>query len=310
MADNKKKRKRAFRLDVPVKLGDLQVDTFQVETEATSTDEVDLAEPEMLQPPPPPVLSVEEIEASKAWRLELDEATLLDILKRGTFGVYKLIPWGSNYTFLASLHDEEDSGKEYAVVYKPLKGEAPLWDFPSGTLYRRERAAYLVSRALGWNFIPPVIIRDGPHGVGTVQLFIDVDEQVEFYTFRRDHAHELKRIAVYDAITNNADRKAGHCLLGLDNFIWGIDHGLCFNTVPKMRTIIWDYSGEPLPTDIYEDLAGLLNNAKRANLLRGQLRELLDRREVDIFFRRLEQTVENPIFPPFSSRRQIPWGFF
>lgn len=305
MADNKKKRKPDSNVNFQIKRVISSENDLLLPGLNQEPAEVEDTNPEAVEP-----AKVEDLAASKAWRLEMSEPEILRILQRSKFGVYKLIPWGSNYTFLASLRDEENDGAEYAVVYKPMKGEAPLWDFPSGTLYKREYGAYRVSRALDWNFIPPVIIRDGPHGVGTVQLFVDVDEQVDFHSFRDDHSHELKRIAVFDAITNNADRKAGHCLLGLDNFIWGIDHGLCFNVVPKMRTIIWDYSGQTLPSDIQQDLLEFVTDSQRADCLRDELEGLLDRREANIFFRRIEQTLEKPIFPSFNSRRQIPWGFF
>lgn len=246
---------------------------------------------------------------TKSWRFKDSEEEIVRLLKRGVFGNLKLVPWGSNYTFIAPLWDEEGQ-REVAVIYKPVRGEAPLWDFPSGTLYKREHGAYLVSRALGWNFIPPVIIRDGPHGVGTVQLFVDVNEKRQYYDFHDRHSDELKRIAVFDFITNNADRKAGHCLLGNDGYIWGIDHGLCFNIDPKLRTIIWDFAGEPLPEDIYDDLLELATNSQRLHHLTDQLGELLTQREVNIFLSRLERVLENPIFPNLNSRRQIPWGFF
>ncbi|MEI6044043.1 MAG: hypothetical protein WCS37_06595 [Chloroflexota bacterium] len=248
-----------------------------------------------------------EFAASKAWRLALSSETLTAIMQRGNFGPLKLVPWGSNYTFITSLADEE-TGAEYAVIYKPRRGEVPLWDFPNGTLYKREYAAYLVSEALGWHFIPPVTIRDGPHGSGTVQLFIDVNENAQYYEFRENHAHELKRIAIFDLITNNADRKAAHCLLGLDGYIWGIDHGLCFNSVPKLRTIIWDYSGQPIPEDICHDLLEFVTAPARVANLRHQLEELLEEREVELFFQQLKQIVEGGVFPGLSSRRQIPWG--
>ncbi|MBN9388841.1 MAG: SCO1664 family protein [Chloroflexi bacterium] len=246
---------------------------------------------------------------SKSWRFKDSEDEIVGLLKRGVFGNLKLVPWGSNYTFIAPLWDEK-SQREVAVIYKPVRGEAPLWDFPSGTLYKREHGAYLVSRALGWNFIPPVIIRDGPHGVGTAQLFVDVDEKKQYYDYRHHHSNELQRIAVFDYITNNADRKAGHCLLGNDGYIWGIDHGLCFNTDPKLRTIIWEFAGEPLPDDLYDDLLELATNSERLHKLTNQLGELLTQREVNIFLSRLERVLENPVFPSLNSRRQIPWEFF
>jgi uncharacterized repeat protein (TIGR03843 family) len=250
-----------------------------------------------------------DLETSKSWRFALSEGEITDILLKGKFGNLKLIPWGSNYTFIAPLCIEP-TGQEYAVIYKPMRGEAPLWDFPSGTLYKREYCAYLVARALGWHFIPPVVVRDGPHGIGTVQLFVDVDERQQYYEFQEYHAHELKRIAIFDFITNNADRKAGHCLLGANNLVWAIDHGICFNHVPKLRTVIWDFAGQPIPDDICQDLAELATNSARFNPLISQLREWLDRHEVELFLERLEYVLQHPQFPGMNSRRQIPWGFF
>ncbi len=257
-------------------------------------------------PLPPPE---EDLDASKAWRFERSEEEIITLLQRGTFSNLKLVPWGSNYTFIAPLCDPEDDS-EYAVIYKPMRGEAPLWDFPSGTLYKREYGAYLVSRALGWNFIPPVIVRDGPHGIGTVQLFVDVDERRQFHQFRDDHAHELKRMVAFDFLTNNADRKAGHCLLGSEGYVWAIDHGLCFSSVPKLRTVIWDWAGEAIPNDICVDLAELATDSSRLGQLRAQLSELLERREVEFFLQHLDYLLNNPTFPSLNSRRQVPWGFF
>lgn len=286
----------------PEKTDIIEVD-FKDGSSTAQTEEVE--EIEEARPP----LTPEERAASKAWRLALSAEELTAIMQRGTFGALKLVPWGSNYTFITSLCDELN-GAEYAVIYKPRRGEVPLWDFPNGTLYKREYAAYLVSEALGWHFIPPVTIRDGPHGTGTVQVFIDANENIQYYQFRDEHEHELKRIALFDLMTNNADRKAGHCLLGMDGYIWGIDHGLCFNSVPKLRTIIWDYSGQAVPEDICQDLMEFATDAARTAKLREQLEEQLERREVDLFFRRLEQIIEQPIFPGLSSRRQVPWGFW
>lgn len=257
------------------------------------------------KPPPSPA----EICSTKEWRLKVSEAEIKSILNRSMVQTIQLVPLGSNYTFTANLCDEE-TGKNYAAIYKPMRGEAPLWDFPSGTLYKREYGAYLVARAFEWHFIPPVVVRDGPHGVGTMQLFVDVDESTQYYQFRDKYTMELQRIAVFDMLTNNADRKAGHCLLGLDNRVWGIDHGLCFHHVPKMRTVIWDYTGETIPEHIVNDLMEFATDSTRLNNLRGELDEILERREVEVFFRRLEQILENPNFPSMNSRRQVPWGFF
>ena len=155
----------------------------------------------------------------------------------------------SNYVFLGQLTG--DDGKAGTAVYKPRRGESPLWDFPSGTLFRREAAAYRLSRLLEWDFIPPTVIRDGPQGVGSVQAFIRHDPNSHFFSQRDEPplVPQLKRIAVFDFIANNADRKGGHCLLDDDGRIWGIDHGLCFHEEYKMRTVIWDWAEEAVPEE-------------------------------------------------------------
>ena len=132
------------------------------------------------------------------------------------------------------------------AVYKPRRGEAPLYDFPDGTLYRREFAAYVVSEAIGWHLVPPTVIRDGPYGVGTAQLFIDAQPKRNYFTLREDRSDDLKPMAAFDVFANNADRKGAHCLLDPEDRIWGIDHGLTFNVDYKLRTVIWDFSGQPV----------------------------------------------------------------
>jgi len=306
---NRKKRNRIELEPEKASLNIIEVD-FKGELETEAKVEISEVEIEpQLEPGEAEALLCPDQSPSKAWRLLLKADELDAIMQRSEFGALKLVPWGSNYTFLSALCDEQ-TGTEYAVIYKPCRGEAPLWDFPNGTLYKREYAAYLVAEALGWHFIPPVMVRDGPHGVGTVQIFVDANESIQYYQFQEQHQHELKRFAIFDLITNNADRKAGHCLLGADNYIWAIDHGLCFNAVPKLRTIIWEFSGQRLPDDIRQDLLDFASDPLRVAKLRGQLEELLDRREVEIFFRRLEQVIEAPVFPGISSRRQIPWGMW
>ena len=155
-----------------------------------------------------------------------------------------LTPVGSNYTFLAKLRDED--GREMRAIYKPMKGEIPLWDFESGTLYKRECAAYLFSQMLGWEFVPETVIREGPYGTGSMQRFVEHEPGVTYRELRESHRGELKKIACFDIIANNADRKAVHCIKGLDGRVWGIDHGLTFNAAFTLRTVIWDFWGEEL----------------------------------------------------------------
>ena len=244
-------------------------------------------------------------DGARSWVSETD---VQELLATGTIVACEVIPWSSNYTFAARL--TADGHPSFLAVYKPRRGEIPLYDFPDGTLYKRERAAYVTCRALGWDFIPPTIIRDGPHGIGSVQLFVDPEPRADFFRFKDHHRAELQRIALFDVIANNADRKAGHCLKGRDGRIWGIDHGLTFNTVPKLRTVIWDYAGESIPTPLVRQLEGFRQNPARVAALRGELERLLTRNEVETFFKRLDAILERPYYPVMSSRRSVPWPWF
>ena len=230
------------------------------------------------------------------------------LLARGVMVACEMIPWSSNYTFAARLSC--DDHPDVLAVYKPRRGEVPLYDFPDGTLYKRERASYVTARALGWDFIPPTIIRDGPHGIGSVQLYIDPETRADFFRFKDRHEAELQRIALFDWIVNNADRKAGHCLKARDGRIWGIDHGLTFNAVPKLRTVIWDFAGMPVPTPLVRQLEAFRGNPDRVAALRRQLGELLHRTEVELFFKRVDTALESRRYPSMSSRRSMPWPWF
>jgi len=235
-----------------------------------------------------------------------DDANVAELLRSAPITRCDLLPWGSNYTFLAQM-DGGAAGPGLGV-YKPRRGEAPLYDFPDGTLYRREYAAFVVSSALGWGFIPPTVIREeGPYGVGSMQLFIPNETQANYFTFRSERPDELRRFAAFDAATNNADRKGGHCLLGLDGKIWSIDHGLTFNAYWKLRTVIWDFQGEPIPQPALADLASLRERLRFGSHFADVLRELIDPQEMEAFQRRLEQLLEIARFPEPHSRRSVPW---
>ena len=176
-------------------------------------------------------------------RAVVSEERALAFLASGELELLGRIPWASNATVLAKLTHE---GLEGLAVYKPARGERPLWDFPDGTLYRREVAAYLVSEQLGWRLVPPTLARDGPLGVGSVQLYVDADPEVTAFELLGDGNPSMARIAAFDVVTNNADRKAGHCLAGQDGHVWAIDHGLCFHVQAKLRTVLWDLAGDRL----------------------------------------------------------------
>lgn len=231
---------------------------------------------------------------------------LAAFLQRGKVQDCELVPWGSNYTFAVLLEDPEEQYDATIAIYKPSAGEIPLWDFPDDTLYKREYAAYLVSEALGWHIVPTTVIREGPHGVGTVQEYVEPERDAHFFTLRESHASDLKRMALFDIITNNADRKAGHCLLGLhDRRIWGIDHGLTFNIEPKLRTVIWDFQEQEVDGQLLADLKELEANDQ----LFQQLERYLEPIEVRVFQLRIHRMLHTRVYPALTSRRAIPWGF-
>jgi uncharacterized repeat protein (TIGR03843 family) len=212
-----------------------------------------------------------------------------------------LLPASSNYTFLSRLGDDEGT----LVVYKPRKGETPLWDFPSGTLCRRETAAYLVSEAAGWGQVPPTVLRDGPLGLGMVQQFIEHDPAHHAFNLAPEHEPELKRIALFDLVVNNADRKAGHVLRDAGGRLWAVDHGLCFHTEPKLRTVLWDYVGDPIPADGLEAVARLC--AGLPGELGDRLSDLLLPEEIAALGRRAELVLQSKVFPEPGPGRPYPW---
>ena len=203
-------------------------------------------------------------------------------------------PWGSNYTFLVQVCE---GSHQCSAVYKPRDGEIPLWDFPSGTLYKREYAAYLLSDLLGWDFVPPTTIRDGPHGEGSLQLLIDHDPRINYFTIRDSNQDALKMIACFDLVANNTDRKASHCIQGPDGKIWGIDHGLTFHSMTKLRTVIWDFEGQPIPEPYLVDLSDFLKGLKDP---KGQVRELvslLDTQETAALAQRIDWLLDFRKYP-------------
>jgi uncharacterized repeat protein (TIGR03843 family) len=229
----------------------------------------------------------------------------ITLLTSGTIDVEGLVPWGSNYTFLATIHN---GARETLAIYKPSRGERPLWDFPDGTLAKREVAAYLVSVALGFPNVPPTVLRDGPHGIGMVQLFIETVQGQHFFTLRDKYQDEMKQIAVFDAVINNTDRKGGHVLLGANGKIWCIDHGVTFHEYPKLRTVIWDFMEQPIPSPITEALRGLSAQLKRAGSLVESLAALLSPREMRALRKRVDELIENGIFPsPPEEWPPVPW---
>lgn len=229
----------------------------------------------------------------------------LELLEEGRLELEGLISWGSNYTFLGNVCQ---GPLEMAVIYKPRKGERPLWDFPAGTLCLRERAAFLVSEALGWNLVPPTVLRDGPHGWGSVQQFVEHDPDVHYFSFQGQYQEQLQQIVLFDLLVNNADRKGGHVLLDEDEHLWSIDHGICFHPDHKLRTVIWEFAGMPIPPDQMATLERLRQRlTDDDNVAIRQLEELLSEREMRALKDRLQKLLKQATFPHPGPGRHYPW---
>ena len=220
-------------------------------------------------------------------------------------GECRLMSQGSNYVFLTVLTN--GAKQDCQAIYKPQRGEAPLWDLPDGTLYLREYATYLVSEALGWGFVPPTVIRDGEFGIGSVQVFVESDTAAHYFTLLEAHRDEMLRVCAFDGIINNADRKARHCMLGDDGRIWCIDHGVTFHDQHKLRTVIWDFAGEQVPEVILKDLGGLRQGFDGADGIGERLTLLLSRSEVDAVRQRVDGLLESRTFPLPGPERSVPW---
>ncbi len=221
------------------------------------------------------------------------------------------MPWSSNATFLCELWpagaapDELDDDAEPAgrAIYKPHRGERPLWDFPDG-LYRREAATYELARAIGWDLVPTTIVRDGPFGVGSVQRFIEADFEQHHFTLVEDAANhaQLQRLCAFDVVANATDRKAGHVLVDADGHLWGIDNGLSLHAEFKLRTVIWEFAGEPIPAELVDDLCRFVESP-----LPAELADLLDPFERDALRTRTRALIAEGRFPVDHSGRRIPW---
>ena len=215
------------------------------------------------------------------------------------------IPWSSNGTFLVHLGAGE--GTYLRAVYKPRDGERPLHDFPLGSLYKREYAAYLLASSLGWPQIPRTVIREGPYGVGSMQLFIESDPNITYFDLIVDNADELLRFAVFDLLANNADRKAGHCLLGSDRTIWSVDHGLTFHPVFKLRTVMLEFWGERVPSPLLDDLGRLAKVLESKAGVAAELAEMLSEGEMGALQGRIDAMLAEPVLPTLDPRRNVPW---
>jgi len=223
-----------------------------------------------------------------------------NVLQHGEVEVLGRMPWSSNATYLCEVSCGD---QVLRAIYKPRLGERPLWDFPSG-LDHREVAAYELSEALGWDLVPFTILREGPMGMGSLQQFVDADFEQHYFTIYEAGTHhdQLRAMCAFDLVGNNTDRKSGHCLLGLDGRIHGIDHGLMFHQEFKLRTVIWEFGGEPVPQDLLDDVAGLADEA-----LPDPLAALLDPFERDAVRARARALVRAGCFPIDETGRRYPW---
>ncbi len=238
--------------------------------------------------------------------LELTPAEIAAVLTDGDLEVVGRMRYSSNGTFLVQARAD---GVELAAIYKPRRGERPLWDFPDGTLCRREVAAYEVSHALGWDLVPMTVLReDGPLGIGAVQRFVEHDPDEHYFTLLADHEDRFRQFAVFDVLVNNTDRKGGHCLHDLPNdLVLGIDHGLTFHPMWKLRTVIWDFAGETVPPGLVDDVCRIL-----AELDDGELGErlarLLSPPELAGVAIRASDLLREGVFPdPDPGYHSVPW---
>ena len=225
---------------------------------------------------------------------------LLHRLSTETIEIDGRMPNSSNATFLVTVGDPELGTKG---IYKPLRGERPLWDFEPG-LYKREIAAFRLSEALGFDLVPPTVLCDGPLGEGSLQLFINYDPAEHYFIMyeSRPEIHDrLRAMAVFDVVANNTDRKGGHVLIDEAGAVWGIDHGVCFNDEFKLRTVIWDFAGQQIDESLLAPLEQLMQTVPL------NIAALLNDSEIESMLMRTEWLLENKVFPAPESRYEYPW---
>ena len=230
----------------------------------------------------------------------------LSILKNGQVAIKGEFMWGSNYTFAVEVTHQDQI---LQAVYKPTRGERPLWDFPRASLARREVAAFLVSEALDWDLVPPTVYRkDGPAGPGSLQLFVEHDPEYNYFNFNAAHLERLRPVAVFDMLINNADRKGSHVLIDEDDHMWLIDHGISFHREDKLRTVIWDFAGQPIPEDLCQALSRLEAHFKPGMESQNQLELYLSPQEISALADRTRKLMATSQFPnPHPNRRPYPW---
>lgn len=235
---------------------------------------------------------------------ELDHAEALQVLERGEIVAAELVPWGSNHTFAVALQLDD---QQHLGIYKPTAGERPLHDFPFGTLAGRELASYQISQALGWEIVPTTVMRDGPYGEGSLQIFVphtaEFDGDEDFWGA---DTVENERMVLFDHIINNADRKLTHCLVSQSGKVFGIDHGLTFHEEPKLRTVMWQFVGESIRPELLADLELLM----RDSALHSSVKPLLSEDEWGATMDRMQRLFEQASYPQLDPRFNIPYGWW
>lgn len=222
------------------------------------------------------------------------------LLEDGEIEIGGRMPWSSNATFLVTVSKDDQWTR---AIYKPRRGERPLWDFPAG-LDRREVAAYELSEQLGWGLVPHTVLRDGPLESGSVQRFVDADYEQHYFTLYEAGRHHdrMRTMCTFDLVANNTDRKSGHCLVSVGDELFGIDHGLCFHEDFKLRTVIWEFSGEPIPEPLLDDLRRLCSTGL-SDALVGLLRPV----EQEALLERARDVVDLGHFPIDGGGHRYPW---
>ncbi len=235
---------------------------------------------------------------------ELTREEAIPLLTHAEITAAELVPWGSNHTFAVALEHED---QQHLGIYKPTAGERPLHDFPFGTLHHREMASWLVSDALGWDIVPPTVLRDGPYGEGSLQIFVPhTEERDDAEEFWGADTIENERFVLFDHIINNADRKLTHCLVSEAGRPFGIDHGLSFHVEPKLRTVMWQFVEEPIRTELKDDLRAFIENSD----MLAQIERLLAPDEYAAFLDRVAMMLNLERYPMLDPRFNIPYGWW
>lgn len=231
--------------------------------------------------------------------------SIIEHLTHGTLEVTGRLVDASNATLYANCSFKESS---IPVIYKPIAGERPLWDFPDGNLAQREVAAYLISELGDFRVVPPTVLRDGPFGNGMVQQWIDIDEKIDLAEFYRTDNNHLRTMALFDAVVNNTDRKIGHLLPKSDTEVYGCDHGVTFHEDDKLRTVLWQWADKPLNEDELDQLQSLEISVRAE---RNELLKLITDSELDALLARINRLLSEKKFPaPSEEWPSVPWPPF